>query len=95
MEELISQTFEVYTKDFRKVMPLIFSRKYSFLNRKNYKLMNFALNPCSIFPQSLRPLLRPCADEEQVCACLTSTMHLPAYVANFLLGESHRRQCVT
>jgi len=55
--------------------------------------MNIALNPGSIFPQSLRPLLRPCADEEQGCVCLASTMTFSAYVAKFSLGESHPRQC--
>jgi hypothetical protein len=55
--------------------------------------MNVALNPCSIFPQSLRPLQRPCADEEQGCVCLASSMPCSAYVAKFSLGESHRRHC--
>ena len=57
--------------------------------------MNVALNPCSIFPQSLRPLLRPCADEEQGYVGLASTMPSPAYVAKLSLGESRHPLCET
>jgi len=57
--------------------------------------MNVALNPYQIFPQSLLPLLRPCADEEQGCLCLASTMPCLAYITKFSLGKSHRPQCET
>jgi hypothetical protein len=41
-----------------------------------------ALTPYPISSQSLRPLLRPCANEEQVHVCLIGTMPSPAHVAS-------------
>ena len=55
------------SKAAQKVMPVIFFlSKYLFLNHEITHYDNNGLIPLLIFPQSLRPLLQPCASEEGV-----------------------------